>query len=61
MKRYLVNVWTRRSYSKWITAESEEQARKVATEAYDSEELVPDGNEEIDAIYVVDDEEVEDE
>lgn len=61
MKRYLVNVWTRRSYSKWITAESEEQAKEIAEEAYNSEEISPDDNEEIDAIYVVDDEEVEDE
>lgn len=45
----------------WIPAESEEQAKKIAEEAYDSEELGPDDNEEIDAIYVTDDEEVEDE
>lgn len=61
MKRYLVSLWTRQSYSMWIPAESEEQAKKIAEEAYDSEELGPDDNEEIDAIYVVDDEEVEDE
>ena len=30
-------------------------------EYYNSEEISPDDNEEIDAIYVVDDEEVEDE
>lgn len=61
MKRYLVSLWTRQSYTMWIPAESEEQAKKIAEEAYDSEELDPDDNEEIDAIYVTDDEEVEDE
>lgn len=61
MKRYLVSLWTRQSYAMWIPAESEEQAKEIATKAYDSEELIPDDNEEIDAIYVVDDEEVEDE
>ena len=45
----------------WIPAESEEQAKEIAAEEYDSEELDPDDNEEIDAIYVTDDEEVEDE
>jgi hypothetical protein len=45
----------------WIPAESEEQAKEIAAEAYNSEEVIPDDNEEIDAIYVVDDEEVEDE
>lgn len=61
MKRYLVSLWTRQSYTMWIPAESEEQAKEIAAEEYDSEELDPDDNEEIDAIYVVDDEEVEDE
>lgn len=61
MKRYLVSVWTRQSYTMWIPAESEEQAKEIAAEEYDSEELDPDDNEEIDAIYVTDDEEVEDE
>lgn len=61
MKRYLVSLWTRQSYTMWIPAESEEQAKEIATEEYDSEELDPDDNEEIDAIYVTDDEEVEDE
>lgn len=61
MKQYLVSVWTRQSYSMWIPAESEEQAKEIAAEAYNSEEVIPDDNEEIDAIYVVDDEEVEDE
>ena len=60
MKRYLVSVWTRQSYSMWVPAESEEQAKEIATEAYDSEELGPDGNEEIDATYVTDEEEIED-
>lgn len=45
----------------WVPAESEEQAKEIAAEAYNSEEISPDDNEEIDAIYVVDDEEVEDE
>lgn len=61
MKQYLVSVWTRQSYSMWVPAESEEQAKEIATEAYDSEELGPDDNEEIDATYVIDDEEIEDE
>lgn len=61
MKRYLVSLWTRKSYSMWVRAESEEQAKKIVTEAYDSEELGSDGNEEIDATYVIDDEEIEDE
>lgn len=61
MKRYLVSLWTRQSYTMWIPAESEEQAKEIAAEEYDSEELDPDDNEEIDAIYVTDDEEVEDE
>ena len=45
----------------WVPAESEEQAKEIAEEAYNSEEISPDDNEEIDAIYIVDDEEVEDE
>ncbi len=61
MKRYLVSLWTRQSYTMWIPAESEEQAKEIAAEEYDSEELDPDDNEEIDAIYVTDDEEIEDE
>ena len=61
MKRYLVSVWTRQSYAMWVPAESEEQSKQNAEEAYNSEEISPDDNEEIDAIYVVDDEEVEDE
>ena len=61
MKRYLVSLWTRQSYTMWIPAESEEQAKEIAAEEYDSEELDSDDNEEIDAIYVTDDEEVEDE
>lgn len=59
MKRYLVSVWTRQYYAMWVPAESEEQAKEIAEEAYNSEEISPDDNEEIDAIYVVDDEEVE--
>ena len=61
MKRYFVSLWTRQFYTMWIPAESEEQAKEIAAEEYDSEELDPDDNEEIDAIYVTDDEEVEDE
>lgn len=26
MKRYLVSVWTRQSYTQWVEAESEEEA-----------------------------------
>ena len=44
----------------WIVAESEEEAKKIAEKAYDSEELGADGNEEIDAVYVVDDEDIGD-
>lgn len=27
MKRYLVSVWTRQSYTQWVEAESEEKAK----------------------------------
>ena len=29
-KRYLTSLWTRQSYSMWIVAESEEEAKKIA-------------------------------
>jgi hypothetical protein len=45
----------------WIPAESEEHAKEIAAEAYNSEEISPDNNEEIDATYVTDEEEIEDE
>lgn len=61
MKRYLVSVWTRQSYTQWIEAESEEKAKMIAEREFDHRQSDPDDNEEIDATYVTDEEEVEDE
>lgn len=60
MKRYLVSVWTRQSYTQWIEAESEEKAKNIAEREWDRYGTEPDDNEEIDATYVIDDEEIED-
>lgn len=61
MKRYLVSVWTRQSYTQWVEAESEEEAKWIAEREWDHLQSDPDDNEEIDATYVTDDEEIEDE
>lgn len=61
MKRYLVSVWTRQSYTQWVEAESEEEAKNIAGREWDRYGTESDDNEEIDAIYVTDDEEIEDE
>ena len=61
MKRYLVSVWTRQSYTQWIEAESEEEAKTVAEREWDRYGMESDDNEEIDATYVTDDKEIEDE
>ena len=61
MKQYLVSVWTRQSYTQWVEAESEEKAKMIAEREFDHRQSDPDDNEEIDATYVIDEEEIEDE
>lgn len=61
MKRYLVSVWTRQSYTQWVEAESEEKAKMIAEREFDHRQSDLDDNEEIDATYVTDEEEIEDE
>lgn len=60
MKRYLVSLWTRKSYTQWIEAKSEEEAKMIAEREWDRYGTESDDNEEIDATYVIDDEEIED-
>lgn len=61
MKRYLVSVWTRQSYTQWIEAESEEEAKMIAEREWDRYGTESDDNEEIDESQVTDEEEIEDE
>lgn len=61
MKRYLVSVVTRQSYTQWIEAKSKEEAKMIAEREWDRYGTEPDDNEEIDATYVTDEEEIEDE
>lgn len=61
MKRYCVSLWTRQSYTQWIEAESEEEAKMIAEREWDRYGTESDDNEEIDATYVINDEEIEDE
>lgn len=61
MKRYLVSVWTRQSYTQWVEAESEEEAKMIAEREWDRYGTESDDNEEIDESQVTDEEEIEDE
>ena len=61
MKRYLVTIWTRQSYTSWIEAESEEEAEWTAEREWDHRQSDPDDNEEIYETCVSDNEEIEDE
>ena len=60
LKRYLVSVWTRQSYTQWVEAESEEEAKMIAEREWDRYGTEPDDNEEIDESQVTDEEEIED-
>ena len=61
MKRYRVSVVTRQSYTQWIEANSKEEAKMIAEREWDRYGTESDDNEEIDATYVTDEEEIEDE
>ena len=61
MKRYRVSVVTRQSYTQWIEAKSKEEAKMIAEREWDRYGTESDDNEEIDATYVTDEEEIEDE
>ena len=58
MKRYLVSVFTSQSYFKWIDAGSEDEAKKLAKDAWKNNNMNHGCDEEISEIYVVEDEDV---
>ena len=61
MKRYCVSIWTRQSYTQWIEARSEEEAKMIAEREWDRYGTESDDNEEIDESQVTDEEEIEEE
>ena len=50
---YLCTVSTKQNYTAYIEADSEDEARVIAEENWESGELTPDDNEYVDEVEVI--------
>nr|DAG39176.1 MAG TPA: PcfM DpnD/PcfM-like protein [Caudoviricetes sp.] len=53
---YLCTVSTKQNYTAYIEADSEDEAKAIAEESWESGELTPDDNEYVDEVEIISEE-----